>query len=373
MKLPKSTILVTGATGYIASHTIIELLNGGYDVIGIDNLANSKRPVISRITGLTNRSMVFRAIDIRDKQQLSELFEQYPIDSVIHFAGYKAVGESVENPMLYYSNNLKGSINLFEVMQEQGVKSLVFSSSCTVYGNATSNPVTEESELNPTNPYGRTKFYVEQVLKDLSFSDNSWNIVSLRYFNPIGAHPSGLLGEDPSGKPNNLLPYITQTAIGKRQYLSVFGDDYDTKDGTCVRDYIHVTDIGKGHIKALEAIKNFTYEVFNLGTGKGYSVLEVIQTFEKVTGITIPFKIAERRSGDAAEVFADPTKAERKLGWKAQEDIVDMCRDAWNWQSKNPEGFKLNEPEKFSSLKKMYSSKNEAVQRKANLMSTETA
>ena len=357
MKLPKSTVLVTGASGYIASHTIVELLKNGFDVVGIDNLANSKRSVISRITGLTNRSMVFKQIDIRDKSELSALFDLYPIDSVMHFAGYKAVGESVENPMLYYSNNLKGSINLFEVMQEKNIKQLVFSSSCTVYGNAITNPLTEDSHLDPTNPYGRTKFFTEQVLKDLSYSDKSWNIISLRYFNPIGAHSSGQIGEDPTGIPNNLLPYITQTAIGKRKELHVFGCDYDTKDGTCVRDYIHITDLARGHISALEVVGNYSYEVFNLGTGTGYSVLDVIKSFEKVTGKKVPYTITKRREGDAGEVYANPQKANKELNWKAEQDILDMCRDSWNWQSKNPEGYQVSKLEKYSSGVIQHSSK----------------
>lgn len=373
MKLPKSSVLVTGATGYIGSHTIVELLNSGYDVIGIDNLENSKKAVISRITSLSNRSINFRNIDIRDKEKLSELFDHYSISSVIHFAGYKAVGESVDNPMLYYSNNLKGSINLLEVMQEKGVKDLVFSSSCTVYGDSKSNPVTEEDVLNPTNPYGRTKLYIEQLLKDLSVSDNDWHISSLRYFNPIGAHPSGMLGEDPNGIPNNLLPFITQTALGKRDCLNVFGGDYPTHDGTCVRDYIHVVDLAKGHISALESLENYNFEVFNLGTGIGYSVLDVIKTFEKVSGINIPYKIVERRDGDATEVFANPKKAYKKLYWKADKDLSEMCKDALNYQLKNPEGFISNDQRIFSSEKQVYSSNIEAISTKTSLKRVATA
>ncbi|GAB5409025.1 MAG: hypothetical protein BalsKO_13900 [Balneolaceae bacterium] len=266
--------------------------------------------------------------------------------------------------MLYYSNNLKGSINLFEVMQEHDVKNLVFSSSCTVYGNSKSNPVTEKSETCPVNPYGRTKFYTEQILRDLSASDKDWHITSLRYFNPIGAHPSGKIGEDPFGKPNNLLPYITQTAIGKRRCLNVFGDDYDTTDGTCIRDYIHVVDLAKGHISALETLINYGYEVFNLGTGEGYSVLEVINTFEKVTGVKVPYRIVERREGDAAEVYANPEKAYKNLYWKAEKDLGEMCKDAWNWQVKNPDGFKQLSVDSFLSDEIEYSSKNEAISTK---------
>lgn len=342
MKSPNNCVLVTGATGYIASHTIVELLNEGYEVIGIDNLASSKKAVISRITALTNRSMIFRSIDIRDKERLTDLFDTYSIQSVIHFAGYKAVGESVENPMLYYSNNLKGSINLFEVMHEKGVKQLVFSSSCTVYGNAESCPITEEDELKPTNPYGRTKLYTEQVLQDLAASDPEWNIISLRYFNPIGAHESGNIGEDPLGIPNNLLPFITQTALGIRKKLRIFGGDYPTKDGTCVRDYIHVTDLAKGHISALESKNRISYDVINLGTGQGYSVLDVVKTFEKISGLNVPYEIVERREGDAAEVYANPSKAYDNIYWKAEKNLEQMCKDAWRWQTKNPQGYQTS-------------------------------
>jgi UDP-glucose 4-epimerase len=338
-KSPKTSILVTGATGYLASHTIIQLLEAGYDVIGIDNLVRSKKSVISRITKMTDRSMIFRVMDIRDRKQVSDLFDSYSISAVIHFAGYKAVNESVKDPMLYYSNNLKGSITLFEVMQERGVKNLVFSSSCTVYGDPEHCPITEESPLSPKNPYGRSKMYVEHVLQDLAESDKEWNIISLRYFNPIGAHESGNLGEDPLGIPNNLLPFITQTALGKRDKLQVFGGDYDTHDGTCVRDYIHVCDLAAGHIAALETLNNYRYEVFNLGTGVGYSVLDVISTFEKVTGQTVSYEIVGRREGDAAEVYADPSKAYKQLYWKAKKTLDDMCLDAYNWQVKNPDGY----------------------------------
>lgn len=358
----KPTILVTGATGYIASHTIVELLNQGFDVIGIDNLAASKKAVISRITALTNRSMIFRQVDIRDKESILSLFDTYSIQSVIHFAGYKAVGESVANPMKYYSNNLKGSITLLEAMHEQGVKNLVFSSSCTVYGDAKNSFVTEDQELAPTNPYGRTKYMIEQMLNDISSSDNEWNIISLRYFNPIGAHPSGKIGEDPLGIPNNLLPYVSQTALGKREYLSVFGGDYSTRDGTCIRDYIHVCDLAKGHLAAIEKLSNYKYEVFNLGTGIGHSVLEVIDAFEHASSRKINFKIQERREGDAAAVWADPRKAQEQLNWQADRNLADMCKDAWNFQSENPEGYasdlaynNQSGREAFSSIDNSYS------------------
>ncbi len=339
----RPVVLITGATGFIASHTIIQLLEEGYDVVGIDNLANSKKAVINRITALSDRSIIFRPIDIRDEKALDELFTAYPINSVIHFAGYKAVGESVEDPMLYYSNNMKGTTILLEVMAKHGVKNLVFSSSCTVYGNAEQCPITEESPLQPGNPYGRTKWMIEHMLSDLAASDPEWHITSLRYFNPIGAHPSGEMGEDPSGIPNNLIPYITQVAIGKREKLYVFGGDYPTEDGTCIRDYIHVCDLAAGHIAALESLHGNGYEVINLGTGKGYSVLEVIKTFEKVSGVTIPYEIVDRREGDAVEVWADPTKAYKKLYWRALFDLERMCNDAWLWQLRNPEGYRSNE------------------------------
>lgn len=371
--MAKQTILVTGATGYIASHTILELLEDGYEVIGIDNLANSKKQVITRLISISDRSLTFRTMDIRDYDGLDALFSTYPICSVIHFAGYKAVGESVQNPMLYYSNNLKGSITLLEVMNKHNVKDLIFSSSCTVYGNAGSCPITEESPLDPTSPYGRTKLYVEQMLKDLSVSDESWKITSLRYFNPIGAHSSGMIGEDPSGIPNNLLPYITQVALGKRDYLSVFGGDYNTEDGTCVRDYIHVVDLAKGHIAALESMNRQGYDVINLGTGKGYSVLDVIKTFERVSGITIPYKIVDRREGDAEKVFADPAKAYQDLYWKAEADLEDMCKDTWLWQLQNPEGFTTQKIHSISSENEDDLSIEEWHSTKKNLLAVKTA
>lgn len=371
--MSKTTILVTGATGYIASHTIVELLDEGYEVIGIDNLVNSKRTVVSRITSLADKSLIFRAVDIRDYEELDRLFSTYKIDSVIHFAGYKAVGESMENPMMYYSNNLRGSITLFEVMDKHNVKNLVFSSSCTVYGDDGILPVKEDNPLNPTNPYGRTKFYTENALKDICAADQDWSVTALRYFNPIGAHDSGDIGEDPTGIPNNLLPYIAQVASGKRESLSIFGGDYNTPDGTCIRDYIHVTDIAKGHIAALESITTAGFEAINLGTGKGYSVLDVVKTFEKVSGINIPYKIVARRPGDAEAVWADPTKAYEELYWKAEYDLEKMCADAWFWQLKNPHGFESKMIKKISSKENMSSSMDLLSSTKTSLKATVTA
>jgi UDP-glucose 4-epimerase len=351
--MSKTTVLVTGATGYIASHTIVELLGEGYEVIGIDNLVNSKKTVISRITSLADKSLIFRNVDIRDYNELDRLFETYSIQSVIHFAGYKAVGESMEKPMMYYSNNLKGSITLFEVMEKHDVKNLVFSSSCTVYGNEGGSPIKETNVLNPTNPYGRTKFYIENALKDICAADPTWTITALRYFNPIGAHESGEIGEDPTGIPNNLLPYIAQVASGKREKLSIFGGDYNTPDGTCIRDNIHVNDIALGHIAALESITTKGFDAINLGTGVGYSVLDVVKTFEKVSGIDIPYIIVDRRPGDAEAVWADPTSAYKKLYWKAKYDLEKMCADTWYWQLKNPNGFNSHIHQHTSSDKKV--------------------
>lgn len=361
----RTVCLVTGATGYIASHTIVELLKEGYEVIGIDNLANSKRSVVSRITKISDCSMNFRPIDIRDHHELDKLFDAYDINSVIHFAGYKAVGESMEDPLSYYSNNLRGSIALVEVMQKHGVKNLVFSSSCTVYGNQDKSPVKETHPLSPTNPYGRSKLYVEQVLKDVCATDKEWNVTALRYFNPIGADESGEIGEDPSGIPTNLMPLIAKVASGKQDKLSVFGGDYNTPDGTCVRDYIHVTDVAKGHLAALESISNPGFTAINLGTGKGYSVLEVIKTFEKVSGIHIPYTIDERRPGDAEAIWADPALAYKKLYWKAEHDLEKMCADAWFWQISNPSGYQTGLMKHVLSDKKETSSTDEACSTKS--------
>lgn len=334
-------ILVTGATGFIGSHTVVELLNDGYKVIGIDNFTNSSKVVLERIKKLSNNKFHFEKLDIRDKEALEELFKKNDISSVIHFAGYKAVGESVGNPLLYFSNNLKGTVTLLEVMNQFAVKKFVFSSSCTVYGTPSNVPVTEEAKLSPENPYGRTKTWIDEMLNDISLSDNDWSIISLRYFNPIGAHPSGILGEDPTGKPNNLLPFVTQTAIGRREKLLIFGDDYPTPDGTCIRDYIHVQDLAIGHLKALEKIFSEypSIKYVNIGTGKGYSVLDIVKTFEDVNQVKVPFEIAPRRAGDAPIIFADPSKANSYLGWKAEFNLEEMLRDAWNFQKKNPKGY----------------------------------
>jgi len=333
-------ILVTGGAGYIGSHTCIELLEAGYDIVVVDNLSNSKPEAVKRIRELTNKDFRFYPVDLLDKPALSAVFMDNRIDAVIHFAGLKAVGESVEIPLRYYHNNVTGTIILCEVMQEFGVKKMVFSSSATVYGMPERVPISEDFPLCPTNPYGRTKFMIEQILQDLYVADNQWSIALLRYFNPIGAHESGQIGEDPNGIPNNLMPYITQVAVGKLPKLRVFGNDYPTPDGTGVRDYIHVVDLAIGHLKALEKLASntgvFTY---NLGTGKGYSVLEVIAAFERVSGKKIPYEITARRPGDVASCYADPSKAKQELNWQAEKGLEDMCRDAWRWQVNNPHGY----------------------------------
>lgn len=334
------TILVTGGTGFIGSHTILELLDAGMDVIAIDNLSNSKRESLQRVEKLTGKSVPFEKIDLLDIQSLQKLFDDYSIDAVIHFAGLKAVGESVEKPLYYYENNVTGTLNLCKVMNQYGVKRMVFSSSATVYGNPSQSPLTEQSELSATNPYGQTKLTIEHILRDLCRADSEWKVSLLRYFNPVGAHESGEIGEDPAGIPNNLMPYVTQVAVGKRDKLSVFGGDYPTKDGTGVRDYIHVVDLAKGHIKALKNLENEQgAEPYNLGTGYGSSVLDVIKTFEKATGQSIPYEITARRPGDAATCFADATKAKEELHWETEKDLEDMCTDAWRWQTNNPDGF----------------------------------
>lgn len=334
------SILVTGGTGYIGSHTCVELLDAGYDVVVVDNLSNSKIEVKRRIEEITGRSFKFYELDILDREGLEEVFSKNSIEAVIHFAGLKAVGESVEEPLRYYHNNITGTLVLCEVMQRHGVKSMVFSSSATVYGMNNKSPLTEDLPLSATNPYGWTKLMIEQILSDIFVSDDEWSISLLRYFNPIGAHESGRIGEDPNGIPNNLMPYITQVAVGKRERLNIFGDDYDTHDGTGVRDYIHVVDLAKGHIKALEKVLGSTgVDIYNLGTGVGYSVVDVVEAFEKATGEKIPYVITDRRPGDIATCYADTTKAYRELGWKAERDIEDMCRDAWRWQVNNPNGY----------------------------------
>ena len=334
-------ILVTGGAGYIASHTDLELLNVGYDVVVIDNLCNSSPESIKRVEKLTGKNIKFYENDIRDKDVLLNIFEREKIDAVIHFAGLKAVGESCEIPLAYYNNNIIGTINLLETMQMCGVKNMVFSSSATVYGNPRTVPITEDFPLSATNPYGRTKLMIEDILRDLYAADNTWNIAILRYFNPIGAHESGEIGEDPNGIPNNLVPYIAKVAMGVLDRINVFGDDYDTPDGTGIRDYIHVVDLAIGHIKAIEKLIDKPGIVtYNLGTGRGYSVLEIIHNYEKACNKKLPYVITSRRPGDIAVSYADPSKAEERLGWKAIRGIEEMCRDSYNWQSKNPNGYK---------------------------------
>ncbi len=334
------TVLVTGGAGYIGSHTVIELLNSGNQVIIVDNFYNSQPEVLKRIKELSGKDFKFYEVDVLNKEDLTKVFEENKIDSVIHFAGYKAVGESVEKPLEYYHNNLTSTFILCEVMKKFGVKNLVFSSSATVYGLNNISPLKEELPLSTTNPYGTTKLMIEQILNDLWNSDKEWSIALLRYFNPIGAHESGRIGENPNGIPNNLMPYITQVAVGKREKLSIFGSDYDTVDGTGVRDYIHVVDLAKGHIKALEKHSKINkIEAYNLGAGKGYSVLQLVEAFEKANGVKIPYAISERRAGDVATCYADSSKAKEQLGWEAEKTIEDMCKDSWNWQSKNPNGY----------------------------------
>lgn len=325
-------ILVTGGAGYIGSHTCVELLNAGYEIIVCDNFSNSKPEVITKIKEITGRNFLFFEADILDRWALEQLFDVHPIDSVVHFAGLKAVGESVAKPLLYYHNNVSGSLILFQTMAQFGVKRLVFSSSATVYGDPASVPITEDFPLAPTNPYGSTKLIIENILRDLYSSDPSWSIALLRYFNPIGAHASGLIGEDPNGIPNNLMPYITRVAAGQLEVLNIFGNDYPTPDGTGVRDYIHVVDLSLGHIKALEKVKSSSgIEAYNLGTGTGYSVLEVIRTFEKATGQKVNYRMASRRPGDIAECYADPSKAKRELIWEANRGLKEMCIDSWRF------------------------------------------
>ncbi len=333
-------ILVTGGAGYIGSHTVVELLNLGKEVIIVDNLSNSSILVLDRIEAITGIRPVFYELDVCDKQALRKVFEQESIDAAIHFAGYKAVGESVQKPVMYYKNNIMSTLALVEVMSEFNVKKIVFSSSATVYGINNQSPLIETMETSATNPYGYTKVMLEQILKDVHVADSEWSIALLRYFNPIGAHESGLIGEDPSGIPNNLMPYIAQVAVGKLSELSVFGNDYDTLDGTGVRDYIHVVDLAIGHIKALEKVSEKTdVYTYNLGSGEGTSVLQLVNTFESVNKIPIPYKIVPRRSGDVATCYANADKAYKELNWRTTKSIEDMCRDTWNWQSKNPNGY----------------------------------
>ncbi|WP_289027903.1 UDP-glucose 4-epimerase GalE [uncultured Paraglaciecola sp.] len=335
------TILVTGGAGYIGSHTVLQLLEAGNQVIVLDNLCNSSEESLKRVEELTGKNTIFVQGDIRDHTILELLFSKHKINAVIHFAGLKAVGESVEKPLNYYNNNVYGTLTLCEAMKKFGVKNLVFSSSATVYGDPVELPLREDMPTGqPTNPYGMSKLMVELVLKDLYKSDPEWNIALLRYFNPAGAHPSGRIGEDPNGIPNNLMPYITQVATGKREQLSIYGNDYDTPDGTGVRDYIHVEDLATGHLKALEKLQGDVGIVtYNLGTGQGYSVLDMVKEFEKQSGQKIPYQFVARRSGDVASCYADPKTAFDALGWEAKRGLADMCRDSWKWQADNPEGY----------------------------------
>lgn len=333
-------ILVTGGCGYIGSHTIVELVKEGHSVVVVDSLINSSLEAMNRVEKITGKTIEFHKFDLADKKRLGELFKSHSIDSVIHFAGLKAVGESNSQPLYYYENNLGSTFSLLDTMRHHGVKSLVFSSSATIYGNPLILPINEDAPLSATNPYGQTKLMIEQILKDLVATNEDWNITSLRYFNPIGAHESGLIGEDPNGLPNNLLPYITQVAVGKLDYVSVFGDDYDTPDGTGVRDYIHVVDLATAHVAALTKINHPNiYKAYNIGTGDGYSVLDIIKTMERVSGIKIPYKTVSRRAGDIASCYADVRLAQKELQWKSRFTLEDACNDAWRWQSKNPDGY----------------------------------
>ncbi len=332
-------LLITGGAGYIGSHTCVELLKEGYDITVVDNLANSKEEALNRVREITGKDFTFYKADLVCREELEEVFEKERPDGVIHFAGLKAVGESVAKPLEYYHNNLVGTINLLELMRKYDCKRMVFSSSATVYGDPVSVPITENFPLSVTNPYGRTKLMIEDILRDLYRSDDTWSLVILRYFNPVGAHESGRIGEDPAGIPNNLMPYISQVAAGKLSRLRVFGNDYPTPDGTGVRDYIHVVDLAKGHIASLQKLSTNGIYTYNLGTGKGYSVLDAVKAFEEANGLEIPYDIVERRPGDIAECYADPAIAEKELGWRAEKELVDMCRDTWNWQKNNPNGY----------------------------------
>ncbi|MDY5775918.1 MAG: UDP-glucose 4-epimerase GalE [Lachnospiraceae bacterium] len=335
------SILVTGGAGFIGSHTCVELLENGYEVVVVDNLCNASKESLKRVEQITGKKVTFYKGDILDKEFLNQVFEKEEIESCIHFAGLKAVGESVEKPWEYYHNNITGTLVLTEVMKKHGVKKMIFSSSATVYGSPKEIPITEECPKGTcTNPYGWTKSMLEQILTDMQKADPEWNIVLLRYFNPIGAHPTGLMGENPNGVPNNLMPYITQVAIGKLACLGVFGNDYDTPDGTGVRDYIHVVDLAKGHVKALKKLEeNGGLSIYNLGTGVGYSVLDIVKNFEEANGVKIPYEIKPRRAGDIATCYSDASKAKRELDWEAEYGILEMCRDSWNWQKKNPNGY----------------------------------
>ena len=334
-------ILVTGGAGYIGSHTVVELQNAGYDVVVLDNLSNASEKALDRVSKITGKPVKFYKADILDRDALNNIFDKETIESCIHFAGLKAVGESVVKPWEYYENNIAGTLTLVDVMRKNNVKNIIFSSSATVYGDPAQIPITEECPKGQcTNPYGWTKSMLEQVLTDIQKADPEWNVMLLRYFNPIGAHKSGTIGENPNGIPNNLMPYITQVAVGKLKELGVFGNDYDTPDGTGVRDYIHVVDLAKGHVKALKKIEeNPGLAIYNLGTGKGYSVLDIVKNFEAATGVKIPYVIKPRRAGDIATCYCDASKAEKELGWKAENGIKEMCEDSWRWQKKNPNGY----------------------------------
>lgn len=337
-----SHILVTGGAGFIGSHTLVELLNNGHDVIVIDNLSNASEVSLERVKEITGKDILFYEADIRDRAVLDRIFEEHPIDAVIHFAGLKAVGESVAKPIEYYDNNLVGTLVLLEAMRDHGVKKLIFSSSATVYGTPEQLPLTETCKVGgTTNPYGTSKYFQERMLEDVCVSDKEWSVILLRYFNPVGAHPSGRIGEDPKGIPNNLMPYVAQVASGKLERIGVFGNDYPTPDGTGVRDYIHVVDLARGHLAALKKLEEPGVHVYNLGTGVGYSVLDMIHAFEKACGKTLPYAILPRRAGDIASCYASSEKAERELGWKAEYGIEEMCRDQWNWQKNNPEGYQV--------------------------------
>lgn len=337
------SILITGGAGYIGSHTLVELANANYDFIVYDNLSNSSQESLKRVEKIIGKSITFINGDIRDTQKLKEVFSSHTISSVIHFAGLKAVGQSVEQPLEYYDNNVLGTLRLLEVMKEFGCKKIVFSSSATVYGDPSTTPILENFPVGgTTNPYGTSKYMIERILEDLYVSDNTFKIVILRYFNPVGAHKSGTIGEDPNGIPNNLMPFIAQTAVGKREYLSVFGNDYDTHDGTGVRDYIHVVDLAYGHVKAIEYLdtnENIKPLIVNLGTGTGYSVLDVVKAFEKASGKEVPYKLVDRRAGDIAKCFANPSYAKEILAWVAKRNLDEMCEDSWRWQSNNPNGY----------------------------------
>jgi UDP-glucose 4-epimerase len=335
------SILVTGGAGYIGSHTCVELLNAGYNVVVVDNLSNSSKESLKRVEQITGKPIVFYESDLLDQNAVTDIFRKESIEAVIHFAGLKAVGESVEKPLEYYYNNITGTLILCKVMREYGVKNIIFSSSATVYGKPDTVPITEDFPLSVTNPYGRTKLMIEDILRDLSIADKEWNIILLRYFNPIGAHKSGLIGEDPSGTPNNLVPYITQVAIGKLDVVQVFGNDYDTPDGSGVRDYIHVVDLASGHVKAIEKLRNTSgVHTYNLGTGTGYSVFDIISTFSRVCNRDISYVIKPRRPGDIAICYSECSLAEKELGWTAQRNLYEMCEDAWRWQKNNPNGYR---------------------------------